>query len=123
VVYEVPKPGTMDWHFADAPQRELTDKALSRLASYVAERRALVRPFFKSLDPHNNGHLPRSRFRQGLTISELHCTEAEMQAPCMRFYFTVAVFIYLSNVNVAFIAHKNPDTGFEVINSLEKNAK
>jgi len=75
----------MDWRFTDEPQRELTDKVLARLAEYVAERRALVLPFFKSLDPHNIGHLPRSRFRQGLTISDLHCTDAEMQAIEARF--------------------------------------
>ena len=66
-IYEVPKPGTMDWRFTDEPQRALTEKTLARLAAYVAERRALVRPFFKSLDPHNNGHLPRPRFRQATT--------------------------------------------------------
>jgi len=90
-IYEVPKPGTMDWRFADEPQREFTKKTLSRLAAYVTERRALVWPFFKSLDPHNNGHLPRSRFRQGLTISELHCTDAEMQALEARFGNDVGV--------------------------------
>ena len=29
---------------------------------------------------HNNGHVTVSQFRQSLTILELHCTEAEMQA-------------------------------------------
>ena len=81
----------MDWRFTDEPQREFTGKTLARLAAYVAERRALVRPFFKSIDPHNNGHLPRSRFRQGLTISELHCTDAEMQALEARFGNDVGV--------------------------------
>ena len=84
-IYEVPKPGTMDWRFSDEPQRTFTEKVLARLAAYVAERRALIRPFFKSIDAHNNGHLPRGRFRQGLTLSELHCTEAEMQALEARF--------------------------------------
>lgn len=79
-IYEVPKPGTMDWRFSDEPQREFTDKTLARLAAYVSGRRALVRPFLKSLDPHNNGHLSRARFRQALTVAELQCTEAEMQA-------------------------------------------
>jgi len=90
-IYEVPKPGTMDWRFADEPQRVLTEKTLARLATYVAGRRALIRPFFKSLDPHNNGHLSRSRFRQGLTVSELRCTEAEMQALEARFGNDVGV--------------------------------
>jgi len=67
-VYEVPKPGTMDWRFADEPQRQFTEKTLARLAAYVAERRALIRPFFKSIDPHNNGHLPRARFRQARSV-------------------------------------------------------
>jgi len=81
----------MDWRFTDEPQRQFTEKTLARLAAYVSERRALVRPFFKSLDPHNNGHLARSRFRQGLTISELHCNEAEMQALEARFANDVGV--------------------------------
>ena len=86
-IYEIPKPGTMDWRFSDEPQRDFTEKTLARLAAYVEERRALVRPFLTSLDPHNNGHLSRSRFRQGLTVSELHCTEAEMQAMMGINYF------------------------------------
>jgi len=90
-IYKVPKPGTMDWRFADKPQRDFTEKTLARLAAYVAERRALVRPFLKSLDPQNNGHLSRARFRAGLTVSELHCTEAEMQALESRFGNDVGV--------------------------------
>ena len=90
-IYEAPKPGTMDWRFADGPQRDFTDRTLARLAAYVAERRALVRPFLKSLDPHNNGHLSRARFRAGLTVAELHCAEAEMQALESRFGNDVGV--------------------------------
>jgi len=62
----------MDWRFADEPQRQLTEQTVARLAAYVAERRALVRPFFKSLDPHNNGHLPRARFRQACRRAATH---------------------------------------------------
>lgn len=34
---------------------------------------------------HNNGHLSRNKFRQALTVAELHCSDAEMQAIEARF--------------------------------------
>lgn len=78
-IYEIPKPGTMDWRFASDEQRQRFNKIIGRLQAYVAERRAYIYPMFRSFDRHNNGHLSRLQFRQALSMAELHVSEEDMQ--------------------------------------------
>lgn len=79
-VFLVPKPGTMDFDNASNDHQGFVEEIMERLRQRSNQRRVLAKPVFQDFDRHNNGHVTRGQFRQCLTMLELHCTEAEMQA-------------------------------------------
>jgi len=79
-LFLAPKPGSMDWVAASDDHKEFVDQIMERLRQRANQRRVLAKPVLQDFDRHNNGHVTRGQFRQCLTMLELNCKEAEMNA-------------------------------------------
>lgn len=97
-MFQVPKPGTIDWSNATEDHKSLLEITMDRLRQRIVQRRILAKPVFQDFDNHNNGHVTRSQFRQCIRMLELNATEEEMKALEAKFCNDVG-FDYLTFLN------------------------